>query len=190
MTRPAFEPPQGLDTPPITDLESSVIDSESDFLPSDRDSHASDADAESDAELGRHGPVRRPMRLSDIPESGPGSPALGPSDGASTLDDSWSVINESDADADADVEHDLANSVASLDLDPGVTPRPARQFRQGPLGSNLWERQRRAASSPSRSPARAGRNPPRVNRPVLLKTKAKVKSIPSQAQSFYDYLFA
>lgn len=149
---------------------------------SDRDSQISDAELDSDVEPAA-APSARSLHLADIPESSPNSPALRASTDTSMLDDSWSIVNESDA--DADIEHDLSQSVASLDLDADTTPRPARQLRQGPLRSHIWERQRRAASSPSRSPARNGRNPPR-SRHLVNMTKAKT----SAPRSFYDYLFA
>ncbi|KAI0085150.1 hypothetical protein BDY19DRAFT_987182 [Irpex rosettiformis] len=183
ITRPAYEAPQGLDTPPGTDLESSVVDSESDIMTSDLDSQISDIEIDSDAELGHRLPPPRPHHLANIPESSPNSPVLRASTDTSTLDDSWSVVNESDA--DADIEHDLVQSVASLDLDADTTPRAARQLRQGPLRSHLWDRQRRAASSPSRSPARHGRNPPRSRRLVV---STKIDTV--HPASFYDYLFA
>ncbi|KAI0339792.1 hypothetical protein BDW22DRAFT_1421976 [Trametopsis cervina] len=130
ISRPAFAPAPGLNTPPVTDLESSVVDSESDFMLSDRDSHrdTSDAEIDSDVEPGPGVPPPQPFALADIPESTPGSPAVAPS----ALDDSWSMINESDA--EADVENDLTHGVASLTLDPEVTPRAARQLRQGSVG--------------------------------------------------------
>ncbi|KAI0690107.1 hypothetical protein BC835DRAFT_1366041 [Cytidiella melzeri] len=186
ITRPAFEAPQGLNTPPVTDLESSTFDTESDFTISDRDSLLSDAEIDSDVELGPGMPPPRSFPLADIPESSPGSPALRGSDPLPALGDSWSVVKEGDA--DADVEHDLAQSVASLDLEDDTTPRAARQQRQGPLRSHLWERQRRAASSPSRSPARKGRIPPRPRQLVVQKLKPNSKD--AGPRLFYEYLFA
>lgn len=186
VTRPSFEPPRGLDTPPVTD--SSVFDSDTDFAVSDRDSHASDLEVDSDAEPASTAapPVRRGLRLDDIPESNTGSPAASHASLASPPDDSWSIISESDMDGEADVELDLAGSVSSLDLNPDVTPRAARTIRTGPLRSHLWDRQRRSASSPSRSPAR--RPPPRVRQ--LSGKKAKVKRSQMEQSSFYDYLFS
>ncbi|GJE97724.1 hypothetical protein PsYK624_139450 [Phanerochaete sordida] len=183
VTRPHQNPlsaPQGLDTPPATDLGTdfdsvggtdhgtdadleSTLDVESDFVFSEADS-----DAEPD------GAPRPPhAALSAIAESAASSPRLGPVD--------------SDAEHDADVEHsdlgsdpgedELASSVGSLDVTPRADRRIALRRRSRP-----WDRQRRAPSSPSGSPAR--RNPPRrgprVEPPQTKDGKA----------SFYDYLFA
>ena len=111
--------------------------------------------------------------------------------------DGWSVLGESDAEADGDMsgpepEGDLAGSVASLslsDAEGGVgldrTPLVDRR-RQGPdvLRSRLLERQRRSASSPSRSPAR--RAPQRARQ----RAEHVVRPQPAGRRSFYEYLFA
>ena len=109
--------------------------------------------------------------------------------------DGWSVIGESDAEGDMSApEGDLAASVASLSLsdadadarvDIDRTPLADRR-RQGPdvLRSRLLERQRRSASSPSRSPAR--RTPPRARQRV----EHAVRTQAVGRRSFYDYLFA
>jgi hypothetical protein len=188
ITRPAFEAPQGLNTPTATDIESSALDSESDFIISDRASlvSLSDVETDSDVELGLDDPSRRVHALADIPEGNPISPDA-QLESSHVLDDSWSIVHESDADADA--ERDLAHSVASLDLEADTNPRATRQLRQGPSRSYLWERQRRAASSPSRSPARNGRNPPRL-RYLVAAAKPKAQTKSTGPQSFYDYLFA
>ncbi len=138
--------------------------------------------------------------------SAPPSPALapvnasavyasrGPQISMAALDsDGWSVIGESDAEGDGDMsapEGDLAASVESLSLSDadgrphvGLERTPlADRRRQGPdvLRSRLLERQRRSASSPSRSPAR--RAPPRARHAVRVQVVVR--------QSFYDYLFA
>ncbi|THH00744.1 hypothetical protein EW026_g1840 [Hermanssonia centrifuga] len=180
---PDFLPPQGLDTPPITDLES-AMDADSEFFLSDRDSHSdihtSDIDTGMESELDGAPP---PGGLSDIAESAPGSPGVGP---ASVFDETWSLISGSDAEGGDERERDLARSVRSLDLEDHnheLTPRADTRRRQVPLRSHVWERNRRSASSPSRSPAR--RNPPRgfprIDPPALDQTSPR---------SFYAYLFS
>ena len=103
--------------------------------------------------------------------------------------DGWSVIGESDAEGDMSApEGDLAASIASLSLDGADIDRTplADRRRQGPdvLRSRLLERQRRSASSPSRSPAR--RTPPRARQRV----ERAVRTQAAGRRSFYDYLFA
>ena len=134
--------------------------------------------------------------------SAPASPVLyasrEPRISMAALDsDGWSVIGESDADAEGDMsapEGDLAASIGSLSLsdadadarvDIDRTPLADRR-RQGPdvLRSRLLERQRRSASSPSRSPAR--RTPPRARQRV----ERAVRTQAAGRRSFYDYLFA
>lgn len=150
-----------------TDIDSAA-DVESDFAFSEVDS---------DAELEGVPPPGNPA-LSAIAESASPSPHLGPTP----------VISmDSDIEHDADVEHsemgsefgddDLVSSVASLDITPRADRRLPLRRRSRP-----WERQRRAPSSPSGSPARrnAARKAPRVEPPVVAAGK----------QSFYDYLFA
>ncbi|KAI0071472.1 hypothetical protein K474DRAFT_1776142 [Panus rudis PR-1116 ss-1] len=188
VTRPDFLAPSSLDTPPATDdseLSAFEYASESDFV-SDR---ASDAGVDSDIE-GAPPPVRKGP-LSDIAESLPGSPALRPEITSAAKDsDDWSVVGDSDADAELDelVEGaDLASSVGSLSLDEsGQIPLvDTAGVRPSPLRARLWDRQRRSASSPSRSPAR--RPPPRP----YARSDPLVSAVhPSTRKSFYEYLFA
>ena len=119
--------------------------------------------------------------------------------------DGWSVIGESDGDVSAP-EGDIAASVASLslrdeDANVDVEPRRRSEFelememgmertplanrrRQGPdvLRSRLLERQRKAASSPSRSPAR---RMPRARK--RMEHAVRVQAV--GRRSFYEYLF-
>ena len=151
------------------DMESS-IDAESDFAFSEVDS---DAELEGvPAQLGGN------ASLAAIAESAQASPRLAP----------MIISTESDAEHDADIEHsdlgseigddELADGVASLE----ITPRPINKRLGLRRRSRPWDRQRRAPSSPSGSPAR--RNPvrrtPRIEPPIFKREKT----------SFYDFLFA
>ena len=151
VTRPSYNAVPTLDTPPVTDLSelsANDFDTESELV-SDRDT--------SEVE----GPAP-PAGLTAIVELGsdasaPASPVLGAvyatraGPAATGFDsDEWSVLGESDA------EGDLSEGVAGLaDEDAERTPMAAARRRQsgGPdaLRSRLLERQRRSASSPSRS---------------------------------------
>ena len=204
--------PFGLETPPVTDLESS-LDPESDFAFSDvdRSSHRSaGSDVDSDFE-GAANPPGAASALSDIAESMPVSPHLGPADMSTVSrsrdgDDAWSATAGDDADSDFDGGDELARSVSTLDLDEDtlvdgpeprmnveadadadVTLRAPLRLRQSALTtSRLWEHHRRSASSPSRSPVR--RPPPRVHPrgdPPRARQQAKRPPV-----SFYDYLFS
>jgi hypothetical protein len=146
-----------LATPPTTDLsELSSLSSHELDTTDLSDAERLSAVAESDID-----------RLSAV-SSRVGSPAFDVPRVRS--DDEWSLL----ADAEDGSDVDLADSVQSLTLD--RTPRPRRT-----LGS--WARQDRAASSPSRSPARRA---PRRN-----KTRAKMQARDVKAgRSFYEYLFA
>ncbi|KAI0630247.1 hypothetical protein C8Q77DRAFT_1219840 [Trametes polyzona] len=200
VTRPNRTAAPLLDTPPVTDLSElsgHEFDTESELV-SDRDL--------SDAE----GPARtRPAHgLGAITElasdaSAPPSPALGATSayaGSSVpsmapLDDGWSVISGSDAEGDLSApegeEDRLEHGVAALSLSDADDADADRTFvvdvrrRQGAdaLRSRLLERQRRSASSPSRSPARRVPRRGRRAEPVRADTGFGRKS-------FYDYLFA
>lgn len=158
-TRPSKHMALGLETPPFTDLESSTFEytSESDF-PSDREflETASDTD----------GPTRHSTHadgLSTIAEimSVPATPNVVPIPSlAQDLDDSWSVLSddvladgEMDDSAD-EVEHVPERHPSHLLLDSDNTPRGGSRLRNAALRAQVWDRQRRSASSPSRSPAR------------------------------------
>ncbi|OCH93721.1 hypothetical protein OBBRIDRAFT_724120 [Obba rivulosa] len=177
VTRPNFQAPICLDTPPTTDLES-AFDSESDLL-SERDFHSDTGDSDIDADVR---PRTDAHTLSIIAESNPSPPLAKPAlDSAS---DSWSVV-----DADADIEagdsegEGLSASVDSLSImDVNATPRADPRRRQAALRSHIWDHRRRSASSPSRSPARRHlqRPSPRIEPPLP----------DSLSRSFYDYLFA
>lgn len=184
---PSFHPVQGLYTPPHTDLSTdfdsvggtdisgtdidmeSSLDVESDFAVSEVDS---------DAELeGVPPPLATDSALIAIIESAHTSPHLVPG----------TLATESDVEHDADIEHsdlgsevgedELANRVASLE----ITPRPVSKRLGLRRRSRPWDRQRRAPSSPSGSPAR--RNPtrrvPKIESLVIRDGKT----------SFYDFLF-
>ncbi|KAI0730340.1 hypothetical protein C8Q72DRAFT_874823 [Fomitopsis betulina] len=175
VTRPTHGVPSGLDTPPTTDLDSSVhsdfdAGSASDAFSDRRSESGADSDAE---------PVARPTAhaLSAIAESAPGTPARTAAPLAPLSDDDWSVIGD-EADAEeSETEDRLATGVGSLSLgDAEASPRT----RQASFRSPLWERQRRSASSPSRSPAR---RPARMYRVQPLRA-------PASRPSFYDYLFS
>lgn len=177
----------GLETPPVTDLGTdfdsvggtdyggtdaeiaSSVDVESDFAFSEIDS---------DAELeGVPPPLLGNPALSDIAESAQGSPRLVPLVSADSDVEHDADIEHSDLDSEAGVD-ELANEVASLDVTPRAVDRRLGLHRR----SRPWDRQRRAPSSPSGSPARRNpvRRPPRVEPP-----KARDGKRP-----FYDYLFA
>ncbi|TFY61198.1 hypothetical protein EVJ58_g4660 [Rhodofomes roseus] len=176
VTRPTHGVPNGLDTPPATDLESSVhsdfdAGSASDAF-SDR---RSDSGLDSDVEL-----VSRPAdrALSAIAESAPGTPARAPGAPRASERDEWSVIGD-DADAeDSEAEGELAARVGELALrDAEASPR----MRQASFRTHVWERQRRSASSPSRSPAR---------RPARMYRVEPPRPAAPSRRSFYDYLFS
>lgn len=165
----------------LTDIDS-VVDVESDFAFSeaekDRISEASEAEDEFE---GAPPPTGIPA-LNAITEA---DSDLGDSPRPGVL----SVSLDSDIEHDADGEHDsdagddLAGSVASLDMNAEYTRRaPLRVYGR----SRPWERQRRAPSSPSGSPARRSREAlrriPRVEPP-------KGSTKPVAKRSFYDYLF-
>ncbi|KZT66388.1 hypothetical protein DAEQUDRAFT_457908 [Daedalea quercina L-15889] len=175
VTRPSHGAPTGLETPPATDLESSVH--------SDFDSSASDAFSDRRSESGAESdvePVARPAAraLSAIAESAPGSPAPAAAPLVPLSDDEWSVVgDEADAE-DSEPESALATRVGSLALgDAEATPRT----RQASFRTHVWERQRRSASSPSRSPAR---------RPARMYRVEPPRPAPASRRSFYEYLFS
>ncbi|KAI0786696.1 hypothetical protein C8Q75DRAFT_263047 [Abortiporus biennis] len=185
VTRPDYLALRPLETPPTTDTELSGLEfaSESDFA-SDRDTNS---ETGVDSEVERGG-----VALSDIAESLPTSPMILPSapPPPDVLDEAWSVIGgESDIDNEAGDE--LAYSVESLslqgqDVEGRRLPRMEVRYRQSPLrtsSANIWERSRRSASSPSRSPAR--RMPPRAYHA----TPSNAGGRPAKGTSFYDYLF-
>lgn len=195
ITRPTRHDVPTLDTPPTTDLSelsANDFDTESELV-SDRD--ASDIE----------GPPSQPRAtgLLAIVEVGsdasaPASPAVGavyatravpPMSGLDS--DGWSVLGESDAEGDLSApEADLVPGVAAMSLsdaefDAERTPMAAARRRQGPeaLRSRLFERQRRSASSPSRSPARRAPHRPRQRlEPVRPQLNGR--------RSFFDYLFS
>lgn len=196
VTRPDHLATTVLQTPPATDSELSALEfaSESDFASDTR----SDVDSENDMDTGssnyhlRPGPNPRVgQALSDIAESTPGSPYHGPTTPnppPPDVDDfdNWSVIGGSDVDGG---ESDLASSVGSLSLRDEVetTPRAGQVaarvgLRQTPLRAHLWDRSRRSASSPSRSPAR------RVPPMRVYQRPDPVRS--SERKSFHQFLFS
>ncbi|KAI0779375.1 hypothetical protein C8Q74DRAFT_1258697 [Fomes fomentarius] len=195
VTRPTHDIVPSLDTPPATDLSelsANDFDTESELV-SDRD--ASDVEGSQ--------PQSHAAGLTSIAEVGsdasaPASPLVGaiyvtaavpPSSGLDS--DTWSILGESDIEGDLSApEGDLAGSVASLSLsdaefDAERSPLAAARRRQGPdaIRSRFLERQRRSASSPSRSPARRTPHRPRT----------RVDPVPVRSyngrRSFYDYVF-
>ena len=92
-----------------------------------------------------------------------------------------------DEDADVDIERRRrSESELEMGVEMGMERTPlADRRRQGPdvLGSRLLERQRRAASSPSRSPAR---RMPRARK--RMEHAVRVQAV--GRRSFYEYLFA
>ncbi|KAK0212917.1 hypothetical protein DFS33DRAFT_1285488 [Desarmillaria ectypa] len=156
VTRPDSHAPFALATPPVTDIDTfSQFDTESEFT--------SDVESLNDVATG----------LSTVPEN---SPPLQPvADVEPDIDEVWSVIGESDIEADeSGCEHGLPVNLASLTMDPNADITPRRSL---PLRTRL--RQARSASSPSRSPAI------RLRRPV--RRTARAPEIPT---SFYAYLFS
>ncbi|TCD70327.1 hypothetical protein EIP91_003956 [Steccherinum ochraceum] len=189
VTRPDNYAATALATPPATESEMSIYEVESDFTDTDLRSDAasirsSSHNVNNDSDMDDAPPPRSLDLdgLSDIAESAPNSPARS--------GDEWSVLGDS---SDYEGDHDLASSVGSLSLQDSFTftehrtPRPlAPGLRQTPLRSHIWEhRNRRSASSPSRSPAR--RAPPRQFRPRV--DPPPVGAKPSE-RSFYDFLYA
>ncbi|KAI0329710.1 hypothetical protein GY45DRAFT_1252279 [Cubamyces sp. BRFM 1775] len=200
VTRPNRLASPILDTPPVTDmseLSGHEFDTESDFV-SDRD--LSDAEGA----LPRPGALRPLGAIveGDSDASLPASPMVGavyarPSipPMASLDSDGWSVIGGSDAEGDlsapegedgAEIESGVAAlslNDAEMDVDRTLVTDVRR--RQGPEGlrSRLLDRQRRSASSPSRSPAR---RTPRRGR----QRGEPVRMDGVERKSFYDYLFA
>ncbi len=176
-----------LDTPPVTDV--------SDL--SELSAHEFDTESEptSDAE----GPARGLGAIVELSDgSAPASPTVGARYAGSSvpsmaaLDDGWSVIGGSDVEGDMSApdgdEERLERGVAALDLsdadgDADRTFSADWRRRQGPEGlrPRLLDRQRRAASSPSRSPAR--RTPRRARRGAEPVREAFGR------KSFYDYLY-
>lgn len=175
VTRPTHGVPSGLDTPPATDLESSI---HSDFDAGSASDAFSDRCSESGADSDAEPVARTSARaLSAIAESAPGTPARTAAPLAPLSDDGWSVVDDADAE-ESEPEGRLATHVGSLNLgDAEASPR----MRQASLRSPLWERQRRSASSPSRSPAR---------RPARMYRVEPPRPIPASRRSFYDYLFS
>ncbi|KAI0769729.1 hypothetical protein BD413DRAFT_604842 [Trametes elegans] len=205
VTRPSRHATRALDTPPVTDLselsELSAFESESDLL-SDRDL--------SDAEGPHAAPALRTIakRASALPSPAPSSGAVyaggsAPTMGAAlALDDGWSVVSGSDIegdlsapegegeDAEGSVERavaalSLSDAEADVDMDADRTLPADVRRRQGPevLRSRLLDRQRRSASSPSRSPARR----------TLRRGRQRAEAVRAEElgrKSFYDYLFA
>lgn len=195
VTRPNRLAMSALDTPPVTDLSdlselsAHEFDTESEPI-SDRDF----SDAEGPVARGPARGLGAIVELSD--GSAPPSPAVGaryagPSvPSMAALDDGWSVIGGSDVEGDMSApEEHLERGVAALDLsdadgDVDRTFTVDLRRRQGPeaLRSRLLDRQRRAASSPSRSPAR--RTPRRARRGAEPVREAFGR------KSFYDYLYS
>ncbi|PBK73857.1 hypothetical protein ARMSODRAFT_931160 [Armillaria solidipes] len=152
VARPDSHAPLTLATPPVTDIDtSSQFDTDSEFT--------SDVESLNDVATG----------LSVVPEN---SPPLSPvADVEPDFDEVWSVIGGSDIEADD--EHGLSASLASLTMDQDADTTPRRSL---PLRTRL--RQVRSASSPSRSPAC------KLRRPV--RRTAHASQAPT---SFYAYLF-
>ncbi|KAI0930138.1 hypothetical protein AcV5_006928 [Taiwanofungus camphoratus] len=185
VTRPSCYAPADLDTPPVTDLESSTheFDSESDFV-SDRDCR-SDAGVDSEPEAVAPpgaGTLSTTAEGTDVSASS--SPvAIAMPVSAQGSDDGWLLADVED---DSEAEQSLATGIRSLTLEPDSTPRAHPRMRQASFRSHLWERQRRSASSPSRSPAR--RLPQRAH---LCVNPPRVEQHASNSRrSFYDYLYA
>ncbi|OSD06766.1 hypothetical protein PYCCODRAFT_1422348 [Trametes coccinea BRFM310] len=202
VTRPSRHAVPVLDTPPVTDLSEM----------SELSAHEFDTDSElvSDRDLSdiEGDPLPRPARgLGAIVEVGsdasaPASPALvavhysGSSvPSMAPLDDGWSVISGSDAEGDLsapEAEGDtlergvvaLSLSDAEMDVDRTFVAEVVRRQGAEALRSRLLERQRRSASSPSRSPARRTPRRGRARQEPARMGEALGR------KSFYDYLYA
>ncbi|KAL6300446.1 hypothetical protein BKA93DRAFT_740422 [Sparassis latifolia] len=183
VTRPNHGTAASLDTPPSTDLDSEFV-SEFDLV-SDHEV-GTDSDADGPTSTPAEARVQSLSAIAEGPDaSAPPSSELLPVPTYAS-DDAWSVIGDTDADAedseaDAEAERGLPAAVSPLGLrDAGHAPR----VRQVSLRAHVWERSRRSASSPSRSPARrtSSRVRPRVEPPRVEQ--------PNAARSFYEYLFA
>jgi hypothetical protein len=177
VTRPDFAASSALNTPPVTDLDSSAL---SDF--------ASDLDLESDTEMSRAAsnslvPISEdsdaPCSLLSDVRPGSSDPSQGQSPQDPGGDNSWSIVEEADGDASGS-EDGFVSSFQSLSVH---QHDPTRRLRTTTAPrSRLWVQARhRSGSSPSRSPARMHRKAPRPGYE------------PPQSRkdlSFYDYLFA
>ncbi|KAI9060297.1 hypothetical protein FKP32DRAFT_1633323 [Trametes sanguinea] len=199
VTRPSRYAVPVLDTPPVTDLSEM----------SELSAHEFDTESElvSDRELSDiEGvpPPRGARALGAIVEVGsdasaPASPALvavryaGSSvSSIAPLDDGWSVISGSDAEGDMSAPEDgleggvaaLSLSDAEMDVDRTFVAEVVRRQGTEALRSRLIERQRRSASSPSRSPARRTPRRGRARQEPVRTADALGR------KSFYDYLYA
>ncbi|KZT10721.1 uncharacterized protein LAESUDRAFT_693025 [Laetiporus sulphureus 93-53] len=187
ITRPNPHASAALETPPMTDLESAAsvfeFGSDSDLL-SESDFHSDTGiDSDVDGDTGsRPNPHLAPIAEASVPPSQHVSPM--PLSQSLMTDDGWFAVDGGYADAeDSEMEQGLSDGVHSLTLqDADSTPQVVPQMRHAAFRSRIWERQRRSASSPSRSPAR--RQPQRVYRVE----PPRVQQI-SPRRSFHDYLF-
>lgn len=162
MTRPDALAVRSLDTPPVTDIDSSQPGSETDF--SDRDL-LSDIASDSEVE-----PAPEASSLSAISEL-PVSPS--PSD--------WLVVGDRDSDGDeSGSDVGLSASIDSLSIHP-----VHRTPRQSTPHARAWNRQLRSNSSPSHSPAR--RRMRRSRHP--LHTRATLRPNVRQKPTLYEYIF-
>ncbi|KAG5647066.1 hypothetical protein DXG03_001436 [Asterophora parasitica] len=185
VTRPDHRAPGALDTPPVTDIDySSHPDSESERGGLETDS---DLEEPSSAQPSAHLPA-----ISEDFSSANSSPIILP---VSHVDaDAWSLIEDSDVEGDASCsDAELMAEVDALSLGPAdtdldATPKANLYLRQqASIRRRAWP-QVRAASSPSRSPARRPfrRGPLRYDSPSLSSSTLPL----AQQQSFYDYLFS
>jgi hypothetical protein len=174
--RPDHNAKSLLETPPVTDLSAHEFDTESDFVSerSDAMSELGDLHADHLSLISERSRASSPARsLSAVPRG-------------QLTEDEWSVIGETDGEADGSEHGDagLADSVQSLSLrdDMDSAQRPALALRQRATFRTGWDnRQGRSGSSPSRSPARRGAK--RMHRRI---EDPKGRG----SRSFYDYLFA
>ncbi|KAG6899841.1 hypothetical protein C0993_006359 [Termitomyces sp. T159_Od127] len=174
VTRPDHYAITALDTPPVTDLDySSYADTES-----DRGGPETDSDAEQlPANQASHLPV-----ITEDP-SLPSSPKKSPP----RLDeDQWAVTDAADLeDADSGSNAEVVAPIEAIVREPGPTGLRSTSEADSHLRQKAIQRrrqvlhQKRANSSPSRSPVRCMYPKPRMPKPPL-----------HQQRPFYEYLFS
>ncbi|KAG6840753.1 hypothetical protein C0991_004603 [Blastosporella zonata] len=181
VNRPDHHAPNGLDTPPVTDIDySSHPDTES-----DRDGLETDSDIEQPS-AEQSGASHLPaISEDDVISSSESHPAR--------LDEeAWSLVDDTDIEGDelaSDAELVVGLEAVSIGLgheDLDATPRANVYLRQKATRRRLVWPQDRSSSSPSRSPVRRPfhRGPLRYDQHHLANLP------PHQHCSFYDYLFS
>lgn len=175
VTRPDYHALASLDTPPVTDLSEASLsdfDTESDIL--------SDRDYRSDTEAVPGARVSHLRAIEEASAPSTPSPAVVSLPAAQISDDEWSLIADAEADGeDSEAEQNISAAMRNTFLG-DIDRTPRAEPRMASLRSPMWERQRRAASSPSRSPARR----------MLTRARRVEPPLTQSDRSFYAYLFS